>query len=143
MAFLVLVIGGGIAIGIMTAPGEWYAALSKPWFTPPNWVFGPAWTVLYVLIALAGWRSYAADARSTQSKLWWTQLALNFAWSPVFFALQQPGLALAVIVALLTVITLFIRVSWSSDRPSALAMFPYLAWVAFASLLNLSIVFLN
>lgn len=143
LAFLVLVMGGGIAIGIMTAPGEWYAALNKPWFNPPNWVFGPAWTVLYVLIAVAGWRSHAVDARSTQSKLWWTQLALNFIWSPVFFVFQQPLLALGVIAALLVVISLFIRVTWSSDRPSALAMGPYLAWVIFATLLNLSIVFLN
>ncbi|WP_164661225.1 TspO/MBR family protein [Tropicibacter sp. Alg240-R139] len=142
-AFLVLVMGGGITIGIMTAPGDWYVALNKPWFNPPNWVFGPAWTLLYLLIAMAGWRSFAAGPLSRQSRLWWIQLGLNFAWSPVFFFLQQPVFAFAVIAALLFAIALFIRISWISDRTSALAMVPYLAWVSFASLLNLSIILLN
>jgi len=76
--FLVLVVGGGLAIGYMTAPGEWYAQLTKPAFNPPGWIFGPVWTVLYVLIAVAGWRAFERHRRGWPMRLWWTQLALNF-----------------------------------------------------------------
>jgi tryptophan-rich sensory protein len=87
--FLVLVMGGGVAIGFLTAPGEWYAGLAKPSFNPPNWLFGPVWTLLYLLIAVAGWRVFESDRGGWPMKLWWAQLALNFLWSPVFFAAHQ------------------------------------------------------
>ncbi|GAA6182242.1 tryptophan-rich sensory protein [Shimia sp. NS0008-38b] len=143
IAFLLLVMGGGILIGTLTAPGPWYAALDKPVFNPPNWIFAPVWTTLYVLIAMAGWRQYEARNEGGYLTLWWVQLLLNFLWSPMFFVLQQPWLALAVILALLAVIALFIRGTWSRDRLSALAFIPYLVWVSFASLLNLSIAIFN
>lgn len=143
IAFLVLVMGGGILIGTLTAPGEWYAALSKPAFNPPNWIFAPVWTTLYVLIAMAGWRQYFAREAASPITLWWGQLALNFLWSPAFFVLQQPWLALVVITALWWTIVLFMRRTWISDRVSSLAFAPYLAWVSFAMLLNLSIAVLN
>lgn len=84
LGFLVLVIGGWLAIGYVTAPGEWYAGLVKPSFNPPGWIFGPVWTVLYVLIAVAGWRTFERDRRGWPMRLWWEQLALNLLWSPVF-----------------------------------------------------------
>ncbi|WP_170379579.1 TspO/MBR family protein [Ruegeria atlantica] len=143
IAFLALVMGGGILIGILTAPGDWYGQLSKPAFNPPNWVFGPVWTVLYVLIAVTGWRQFETDRSSTAMKLWWAQMGLNFLWSPTFFVLQQPWFALVVIVALLVVIVMFIARVRNSDRVSALAFLLYLAWVAFATALNLSIAILN
>ncbi|MCY6379957.1 TspO/MBR family protein [Hoeflea prorocentri] len=143
VVFLVLVIGGGLLIGSVTAPGEWYAALNKPPFNPPNWLFGPVWTALYVLIAMAGWRTWEAGRSSTNMKLWWLQMILNFLWSPVFFVLHVPWLALAVILATLAVIVIYILRSWISDRISALAFVPYAVWVAFASVLNLSIAILN
>jgi tryptophan-rich sensory protein len=143
IAFLVLTLGGGILIGTLTAPGDWYAQLSKPAFNPPNWIFGPVWTVLYVLIAVTGWRQFEADRNSDVMKLWWAQMGLNFLWSPTFFVLQLPWFALVVIVALLTVIVLFIARVRNSDRVSSLAFLPYLAWVAFATALNLSIAILN
>lgn len=142
-AFLFLVMGGGILIGTLTAPGEWYANLNKPWFNPPNWIFGPVWTVLYVLIAMAGWRTWEVDKSSSRMKLWWAQLGLNFLWSPTFFVLQQPWLAFVIIAILLTVLLTFIAQSWNRDRTSAAIFFPYVAWVAFASALNLSIAVLN
>lgn len=141
--FLVLVIGGGLVIGFITLPGEWYASLAKPAFNPPNWVFGPTWTVLYVLIAIAGWRIWEHDAHSTAMKLWVTQLILNFVWSPVFFGAQKPALGLVVIVALLATIIWFIRAARGNDRVAAGLFVPYALWVAFATLLNASIVVLN
>ncbi|WP_171236981.1 TspO/MBR family protein [Ruegeria sp. HKCCA6837] len=143
IAFLALMVGGGILIGTLTAPGDWYAQLSKPAFNPPNWIFGPVWTVLYILIATAGWRQFETDRSSTAMKLWWAQMGLNFLWSPAFFVLQLPWFALVVIVALLAVIVMFIARVWNSDRVSALAFLLYFAWVAFATALNLSIAILN
>ncbi|NKW92030.1 tryptophan-rich sensory protein [Rhodobacteraceae bacterium R_SAG9] len=135
--------GGGILIGTLTAPGAWYAALNKPVFNPPNWIFAPVWTTLYLLIAMAGWRQYEARDHGSLLPLWWAQLILNFLWSPAFFVLQLPWLALVVIVALWATIVLFIRGTWRWDRPSAVAFIPYLAWVSFATVLNLSIAVLN
>lgn len=142
-AFLILVVGGGILIGTFTAPGEWYAALEKPFFNPPNWIFAPVWTLLYVLIAMVGWRLFEAHRGSTAYPLWWGQLGLNFIWSPLFFAMQQLWLAFAVIIALWLVILWLIRECLVLDRVSAFALMPYLAWVGFASALNLSIAILN
>lgn len=141
--FILAVVGGGILIGVNNIPGEWYAGLAKPTFNPPNWIFAPVWTVLYVLIAIAGWRTWRRNARGGAMFLWWTQLALNFLWSPVFFGAQRPGVALAIILTLLVIIVLFIVVSWRRDRLTALLFAPYAAWVAFASLLNTSIYQLN
>lgn len=141
--FILLVVGGGLLIGVFTAPGAWYEALAKPSFNPPNWLFGPVWTFLYVMIAIAGWRVWQADRSGTAMKLWWLQLALNFLWSPSFFTLQNVTLALLVILALLLTIFAFIATSWQTDRLAAWLFVPYAAWVAFASLLNGAIRALN
>ena len=141
-AFLVVVIGGGLSIGFMTRPDAWYAGLAKPPFNPPNWVFAPAWTLLYVLIAIAGARTFE-QGLGVAFGLWLAQLALNFVWSPVFFRLHRPGLALAIVAALLAVILAFIVQRWDVDLVSALLFVPYAGWVAFATLLNASIVVLN
>ena len=143
LAFLILVMGGGILIGALTAPGAWYAELNKPIFNPPNWLFAPVWTTLYLFIAMAGWRQFEQRAGKSQLSLWWVQLFLNFLWSPVFFALQMPWLALVVIAALAGAIVVFIRSAWNRDRLSAVLFIPYLAWVSFATLLNGSIAVLN
>jgi len=142
LAFLVIVIGGGLLIGFTIQPGEWYAALAKPPFNPPNWVFAPVWTLLYVLIAFAGARTFERGGGAGLA-LWVAQLALNFAWTPVFFGLHRIGAGLVVIVALLAAILAFIATRWNADRVSALLFVPYAAWVAFATLLNASILALN
>jgi translocator protein len=141
-AFLLVTIGGGWLIGFMTRPGAWYTGLAKAPFNPPSWIFAPVWTLLYVLIAIAGARGYESGT-STGFALWVAQLALNFAWSPVFFRLHRSGLALAVVAALLAVIVAFIAEQWTADRVSAWLFVPYACWVAFATLLNASIVVLN
>jgi benzodiazapine receptor len=141
--FIILVAGGGLIIGYLTAPGDWYAELAKPAFTPPGWLFGPVWTVLYILIAIAGWSVWLRDRGSWPMKLWWSQLTLNFLWSPIFFSAHQIGFALAVILALLAVILAFIAAAWRQDRMGAWLFAPYAVWVAFASVLNASIFALN
>jgi translocator protein len=138
--FLAVVLGGGLALGATARPDGWYAALAKAPFNPPNWVFAPVWTLLYAMIAVAGARSYE---RAGGLALWAAQLALNFAWTPSFFLLHRPALALCLVAALLAVILVFIARRWSADRVSALLFVPYAAWVAFAALLNASIVVLN
>jgi translocator protein len=141
--YLALVLGGGLVLGFLTTPGAWYAVLIKPAFNPPAWLFGPVWTVLYILIAVAGWRVWQRDRHGWPMKLWWAQLALNFLWTPVFFAAHQIGLALVVILLMLAAILGFIATAWRPDRVAAWLFVPYAAWVAFASLLNGSIWALN
>ena len=143
LLFLVLVVGGGLAIGVLTAPGEWFAGLAKPAFNPPNWLFAPVWTVLYVLIAATGWRTFERDRGGRPMRLWWGQLALNFFWSPTFFAAHRVGLALLVILLLFAVILAFMIVSWGKDRVAGWLFAPYAAWVAFAFVLNGAIWLLN
>ena len=141
--FLLLMVGGGAVIGLTTMPGDWYAQLAKPAFNPPNWIFAPVWSTLYVLIAIAGWRTWERDRGGPPMMLWWAQLALNFLWSPVFFAAHLTGPALAVIVLLLAGILAFIAASWKHDRTAAALFLPYAAWVGFASVLNGAIFYLN
>lgn len=141
--FILLVVGGGSLIGATNTPGEWYASLQKPAFNPPNEVFAPVWTALYILIAIAGWRIWTRTRTGGAMTAWWLQLGLNFLWSPVFFTLQSPGTALVVVVALFAAVVAFIVLALPRDRIAALLFVPYAAWVAFASLLNAAIWWLN
>ena len=141
--FLAITVGGGLAIGLFTMPGEWYAGLVKPSFNPPNWIFGPVWTAIYIMIGVAGWRIYLKGASGLAMKIWWVALALNFIWTPVFFGAQMLGMALVIILALLASILGFIFRSRSADRPASLLFIPYAAWVGFATLLNASLYLLN
>ena len=141
--FLVAVVGIGIAIGIGNPPGAWYAALNKPPFNPPNWIFAPVWTILYVLIAVAGWRTWMRERAGAAMKVWFAQMALNFAWSPLFFGAHKMSLALIVITALALAIAAFIALTRREDKISAWLFAPYLLWVSFATLLNASLIVLN
>ena len=141
--FIVAVVGIGVASGFANLPGEWYQALQKPVFNPPNWIFGPVWTTLYLLIGIVGARTWLAGKSSTLMKLWFVQMILNFLWSPAFFGMENPVYGLVVILPLLASIVAFIAMSWNRDRISALLFVPYVLWVGFATLLNLSIVLLN
>jgi translocator protein len=142
--FIILVVGVGWLIGATNLPGQWYAGLQKATFNPPNWIFAPTWTALYVMIAIAGWRTYLQEEPSAlPMQLWYAQMVLNFIWSPVVFTLHNLALGLALILALLAVIVGFIWVQSSNDRPAAILFIPYAAWVAFASVLNYSLFRLN
>jgi tryptophan-rich sensory protein len=134
--FVVLVVGGGLVIGFLTTPGGWYSGLAKPPFNPPNWIFGPVWTFLYVMIAVAGWRTFESHRGGRAMKLWVAQLCLNFLWTPVFFTAHHIGLALIILTSLLVVTVAFVASSWRRDPLAAWLFVPYAAWVAFASLLN-------
>ncbi len=101
LAFTIAVVAIGVMIGLLNLPGEWYAGLNKPWFNPPNWLFGPVWTILYALIGFAGWRTWPDPSLRT---VWLIQMLLNFAWSPLFFGAHHVGAALAVILALLAAV---------------------------------------
>lgn len=141
--FIILVVGGGLIIGFFTPPGDWYAQLAKPPFNPPNWLFTPVWTGIYLPIAIAGWRIWQRSRVSWPMKFWWAQLFLNFTWSPIFFATQRIDLALVVVLLLLSCIIGFIVTSWRLDPTASWLFIPYAVWVSFASLLNASILVLN
>lgn len=141
--FIGLVVGAGLLAGLTNTPGDWYQSLQKPFFNPPPWLFGPVWTTLYVLIGVAGARIWQRAPKSAAMQLWFAQMAFNLMWSPAFFGLQNPELALAVIAGMLVTIITFMVKARPIDRISTLLFAPYLAWVAFASLLNFSIVWLN
>jgi tryptophan-rich sensory protein len=151
---LVLCVGiclGVGALGSLFATGtdlsHWYVQLNKPSFNPPNWVFGPVWTVLYVLMGVAAflvWRR-GLGRRDVRLGLWLfaVQLGLNFVWTPLFFGCHRIGTAFVDLVllwlAILAVITTFHRVS----MPAAICLYPYLGWVSFATSLNGSLWRLN
>lgn len=147
--FVILTLAVGAVAGLATATSvsTWYATLNKPAFNPPNGVFGPVWTLLYVLMAISAWRVWrsAGPERTRRAALvaWAVQLALNFAWSFLFFGLRAPALALAEIVVLLAALAVTLWLSWRVDRTAGLLLIPYLAWVAFASLLNFEVWRLN
>lgn len=125
----------------------WYAQLIKPPFSPPNWIFGPIWTMLYFLMGLSAYLIWKEDSKSKKVKvalyLFLLQLFFNFLWSFIFFGLHQPFLALIDIVALFVVIILTIIKFNNISNFAMYLLLPYALWVAFATLLNASIVILN
>lgn len=147
LAFVVGCEAVGLAGAAVTNPGsDWYRALVKPSFQPPAWVFGPAWTLLYALMGLAAWRVWrrrTAPGARTALVLFGAQLAVNAAWSPVFFGAHAVGAALAVIAVLVVLVAATIVAFRRVDRTAAALLLPYLAWVLFATVLNAAILRLN
>jgi benzodiazapine receptor len=132
------------AFGAQFLPGPWYEALIKPAWTPPPWLFGPVWSVLYLMIAISAWLIWLRQPRiSAPLMVWAIQLVLNGIWSWLFFGLQRPGFAALDIVVLLLAIAvtavMFARVS----RVAAFLLLPYFFWVSFATALNIAIWRLN
>ena len=143
VAFIAALIGG---LATSTSVDTWYPSLRKPTWAPPNGVFAPVWTLLYILMAVAAWRAWRhgspADARLT-FRLYGAQLGLNALWSVFFFGMRQPALALVdVIVLWLVLLRLYIRFR-SIERLAGWLWLPYLLWVTFAVMLNASIWELN
>lgn len=132
----------GISFGIGVATGHdktWYRSLKKPSWTPPDWVFGPAWTVLYSLMGVSSWMAWKNGAGWVPLTLYGVQLALNFAWTPLFFAKKDLGLALADIVGLLGVLGATIVEFKKVDPTAAYLLLPYLGWSTFATALTYNI----
>lgn len=126
-------------VGSISAPGEWYAQLRKPSWNPPGWVFGPVWTVLYLMMAVAAWRVWTRGGWAEQRRplLWFLiQLGLNSAWTPLFFGLRRPGWAFAEILVLWLAIAGTAALFFRADKVAGWLLVPYLAWVSFASVLN-------
>jgi benzodiazapine receptor len=130
-----------------TGGSTWYAALAKPSFQPPGWVFGPVWITLYTLMGIAAWRVWERREQSPAARralgLFLGQLVLNAVWTPVFFGAHKLGLALAILLALAGTVALTIHAFRRVDRVAAWMLAPYLLWVLFASVLNAAIVWLN
>jgi len=137
-----------VVSGLVTASsvGGWYQTLNRPPFNPPDWIFAPVWSALYLTIAAAGWLAWRR-ARNHQRRrvvtAWGLQLTLNFLWSLLFFGLHWVGIALVDIVLLWAAIIWTIVVFWPVQRMAALLLIPYAAWVGFAIALNAAIWMLN
>lgn len=142
MLFMAIVFAVAV-IGRYFSPGEWYAALWKPPWTPPNWLFGPVWTVLYLMIAIAGWKLYSVPDTAAARLLWAAQLVLNALWSWLFFGLHAPWAALADILALAACIAALMAASYRRVRPAFWLLLPYLVWVTYAVTLNAAIAYRN
>lgn len=130
--------------GASFQPGDWYEALRKPLLTPPNWIFGPVWSVLYLCNAVAAWLVWRArPGRAAPLALWAGQLVLNALWSLLFFGLHRPGLALLEIALLLGLVVATTSAFFRVRSLAGWLLVPYVAWVGFASYLNAGLWQLN
>jgi tryptophan-rich sensory protein len=146
MGFLLATLAVGAVASIFTAPNiaGWYAGLVKPSFNPPNWVFAPVWTALYIAMAVAAWRVWRITGwRSGALRLYTLQLTLNFFWSVIFFKAHLIRVAMADLVALFIVVAVTGLVFWRTERTAGLLFIPYLAWTGFALALNYDLWVLN
>ena len=129
--------------GAMFKPGEWYKALAKPSWTPPNWLFAPVWTLLYIAIAVAGWLVWQHQGFGPPLIVWTIQLVLNGAWSYVMFGRKNIGAAMLTLCGLWLSVALFAWLAWPIDPTASMLFWPYLAWVSIAGALNFAIWRLN
>ncbi|GGP06756.1 tryptophan-rich sensory protein [Nonomuraea glycinis] len=145
LALFVAAVTAVAVVGSLAAmdSGAEYLTLERPAWAPPQWLFGPAWTLLYFLIAVSGWLAWQAGGWSSAHLVYAAQLALNLAWTPLFFAAGQYGLAFAEIVLLWLAIVANTVAFWRISRAAALLLVPYLLWVSYAAALNFAIWQLN
>ena len=139
--FLIVVFSVSVIGGLFTASsvGTWYEGLAKPSWRPPNWLFGPVWTILYAMMAVSAWLVWKKAGFGSALLMFAAQLLINGIWSPVFFGAQSLGGGLVVIVALWFAIVGTIAMFWPVSLAAALLLLPYLAWVSFATVLNAAI----
>ena len=144
VGFIVLCEAAGLAGTVFTAQAiaEWYSLLNKPSFSPPNWLFGPVWTTLYFMMGTAAWLVWRR-AGTGALKVFWLQLALNAAWTPLFFGLHNPLAGLVCISLMWLAVVWTIFGFWRVSRAAALLLVPYLVWASFAAVLNYAIWALN
>ncbi len=145
IAILLALVVGGLG-GAATTIGPWYYGLAKPSWQPPDWLFGPVWTTIYVLTAIAGvkaWRRADTVQRRHYLGALLLNCVLNLLWSMIFFTSRRPDLALIEVVPLWLSVLLMAVLPWRYARASSWLLLPYLLWVAFAAYLNWTIVRLN
>ncbi|MFD1911918.1 tryptophan-rich sensory protein TspO [Halodurantibacterium flavum] len=135
--------GASAATGVLFPPGNWYRQLDKPGFTPPNWAFPVAWSLLYLMMAAAAARIAPLPGAGLALALWAAQIAFNTLWTPVFFGLRRIMAALVVIAILWFLVTGTLLAFWRLDWIAGLMMLPYLVWVSYAAALNAAIWRLN
>lgn len=148
---LIFSIGICLGVGIIgsfftvSSIPTWYVTLNKPFFSPPNWVFGPVWTILYIMMGISLCMVWISKGKLKQNALhlFFIQLGLNVLWSLIFFGWHNPLLALVDIIALWIAIVLTIKYFYPVSRLAAYLLIPYILWISFASILNLSIILLN
>lgn len=140
---LCFIVGGLGSLATSQAIIDWYPALNKPSWNPPSWIFGPVWTTLYSMMALAAWLVWKKDKRFSGAPLalilFFLQLALNGLWSFLFFGMRSPAWALIDIALLLITLALTTWAFFAQSKPAGLLMLPYLAWTGFAAILNFTI----
>lgn len=146
-AAVCLAIGTLSGIATASSVGSWYATLNKPSFNPPNWIFGPVWTLLYIMMGIAAGLVWDKGWNNRKVRLglgaFIVQLLLNALWSVFFFGMQNPVLALADIIILLGILILLTTYFYGIRKWAGLLLVPYVLWVSFATALNLAIVWLN
>lgn len=135
--------GAAAATGAMFQPGEWYRGLSKPSWTPPDWLFPVAWAVLYLAMSGAAARVAMIDGTGQALALWSVQIALNTLWTPVFFGLRRMGAGLVIIFLLWLAVAATMVAFWQHDRIAGALFLPYLVWVTVAGMLNRSVWYRN
>lgn len=135
--------GAAAATGAMFQPGDWYRGLAKPRWTPPDWLFPVAWTVLYLAMSAAAARVASLPGTGQALALWSVQIALNTLWTPVFFGLRRIGAGLVVIVLLWLAVAATMVAFWQADRIAGALFLPYLVWVTVAGMLNRAVWYRN
>jgi len=133
----------GAALGGDMSADQWYQSLRKPWFSPPGWVFGPVWSLLYLSMGVAAWLTWRHGRATVAMSLFAIQLALNAAWTGVFFGLHLPGLAFAELMLLWVAVVATVVAFAARSRWAGRLMLPYLTWISFAAVLNFAIWQLN
>ena len=140
--FLLACFAAGSTGGLFP-PGPWYRNLTKPSWTPPDWVFPVTWTTLYLFMSAAGARAALSPDNAIAMAMWSLQIALNGLWTPVFFGLKRIKLGMFVLIALWLSVAATIWALWQVDMIAGLLFVPYLIWVTIAGALNLSVWRLN
>jgi tryptophan-rich sensory protein len=147
-SIVICILAGGVGtIFTLPAISTWYVTLIKPPFSPPNWIFGPVWTILYILMGISIYLIWKKGTKAKKTRdaiyLFGIQLALNALWSPIFFGAKNLLLALIIIILMIVYIVKTIAAFNKVERKAGYLLYPYLLWVIFATFLNFSIWFLN
>jgi tryptophan-rich sensory protein len=146
LAVLFLIVGGIMSMSVNSSLNGWYATLNKPFLNPPNFVFAPIWTILYISLAIFIWiidRQQHSPLVMQAKKLFVWQLVLNFLWTPIFFGMQNILAGLIVLLALDYLVFRLIRVSYKISKTATLIILPYFCWLLFATYLNTSLFLIN